>query len=212
LIGKAKRPEHYIRIGRAAKADLNWWTTALDIFNGFSPFLADVPEPSGCFATDACLSGGAGHYGADWFFVDWSIDFPEVDKTNINVLELKSVLIAAHRWSHLWHGKHLVVRSDNMSTVAAINNSTSRSPNLLPFIQELFWLSISMKSKLSASFIPGKLNILSDRLSRLHEIRAACEAQALLNNFSQEIILCKSHTYHATFLCLQDNWRRDWQA
>ena len=158
------------------------------------------------------LNSGAGHYGADWFFVDWSIDFPEVDKTNINVLELKSVLIAAHRWAHLWHGKHLVVRSDNMSTVAAINNSTSRSPNLLPFIQELFWLSITMNFKLSASFIPGKLNILSDRLLRLHETRAACEAQALLNNFSYEIILCKSHTSYDTFLCLQENWSRDWQA
>jgi hypothetical protein len=36
LIGKASSPEHYVRLGRAAKDDLAWWRTALVVFNGFS--------------------------------------------------------------------------------------------------------------------------------------------------------------------------------
>ena len=96
-----------------------------------------------------------------------------------------------------------------MSTVAAINNSTSRSQNLLPLVQELFWWSISMNFKPSATFIPGKLNILRDRLSRLYDKQAAYEAQALLNNFSDEIILCKHHVSPDTFLCLQEQWKQD---
>ena len=107
LIGKVNCPDYYIRLGRAAKEDLAWWRTALVVFNGFSPFPADIPEPSDSFATDACLIGGAGHFETDWFFVDWAIDCPELERTNINVLELKSVLIAVHRWSHLWYGKHI---------------------------------------------------------------------------------------------------------
>jgi hypothetical protein len=209
LIGKATSPYHYVRLGAAAKADINWWIKGLDLFNGFTPFPADVPEPTCSFATDACLSGGAGHFGADWFFTDWAIDFPELNNDNINVLELKCVLIAVKRWSHEWYGKHLVVHSDNASTVAAVNNATSRSQNLLPLVQELFWWTISNNFKLSASFIPGKLNILADRLSRLHEREAALEAQAMLNNFSDDKVLCKHHISYDAFLYLQDSWRQD---
>ena len=70
------------------------------------------------------------------------------------------------------------MRSDNSATVAAINNGTSRSPDLLCFIQKMFWLSVKFGFKLSANFIPGRLNVLSDRLSRLHDIVAACEFQS----------------------------------
>jgi hypothetical protein len=94
-----------------------------------------VPEPSDSFATDACLVGGAGHFRTDWFLTNWAIDHPEIDDSNINVLELKCVLIAVQRWAHLWRGKHLIVRSDNASTVAAVNNATSQSQNLLPLVQ-----------------------------------------------------------------------------
>jgi hypothetical protein len=211
LIGRAKGPYHYVRLGVAAKSDITWWIKGLRLFNGYTPFPADVPEPSGCFATDACLIGGAGHFEQDWFVTDWAIDHPELDNTNINTLELKCVLLAVQRWSHKWYGKHLVVRSDNASTVAAVNNATSRSQNLLPIVQELFWWSVSNNFKLTASFIPGKLNILADRLSRLHEKQAALEAQAMLNNFSDNIVQCKQHMSHNTFLCLQDCWSLDYE-
>ena len=108
-------------MGAAAKEDLNWWRSALDVFHGFTLFPADYPEATHTFATDACLVGGAGHYENDWFAVNWSIDSPGVCVDNINMLELLSVLIAVRRWSHLWAGKHICVRSDNVSTVAAIN-------------------------------------------------------------------------------------------
>ena len=209
LIGKARNPDHYVRIGKAAKDDLEWWKTALRIFNGYAPFPADEPEVSGTFATDACLTGGAGHFQSDWFFVNWNIDHPEIDATNINILELKAVLISVHRWSHLWYGKHLTVRSDNASTVAAVNKATSRSPNLIPLIQELFWWSVANNFKITAAFIPGKLNVLSDRLSRLHDRQAAVEAHTILNNSLATLIPCKHHMSQNSFLCLQKNWRTD---
>jgi hypothetical protein len=93
------------------------------LFNGSAPFSGDVPLPSSCFSTDTCLLGGGGFFNRDCFFVDWVRDVSEYQ--NINVLELKTVLIAVECWGLLWHGKHILVRSDNVSMVADINKGTS---------------------------------------------------------------------------------------
>jgi hypothetical protein len=60
LLVRAKMPHHYIRIGVAAHEDLKWWSKGLEIFNGSTPFVVDVPLPSSVFSTDACLQGGGG--------------------------------------------------------------------------------------------------------------------------------------------------------
>ena len=40
---------------------------------------------------------------------------------------------------------------------------------MMPFLRELFWLSAIYNFKITAKFVPGKLNILADTISRLHE-------------------------------------------
>jgi hypothetical protein len=67
--------------------------------------------------------------------VDWLSDFVDYCDRNINVLELKTVLVAVERWGAFWEGQHVVVRSDNMSTVAAINKGSSRSYDMLQIVQ-----------------------------------------------------------------------------
>jgi hypothetical protein len=124
------------------------------------------------------------------------------------VLELKTVLESAKHWGSCWLCMHVQVRSDNMATVAAINKGTSRSEDLLSVIQEMFWLSVKLNFRLTASHIPGKINILADRLSRLHLLPEAHEARLLLANFSQDIISCRSHMTPITFIYLQDCWNR----
>jgi hypothetical protein len=94
--------------------------------------------------------------------------------------------------------------------VAAINNSTSRSAALLPLIQEWFWWTVANNFKISSSYIPGKLNVLSDSLSRLHEPASALYAKALLTNGSLETVLCKDHMSHDSFVFLQSIWSRTW--
>ena len=156
--------------------------------------------------------GGAGHCGLDWFYVNWSIDFPLLPADNINLLELQSVMIAVRRWGHTWCGKHLRVVSDNVATVAAVNNSTSRSEQLMPIVRELFWSSVEHSFRLSAIHIPGKDNLLSDRLSRLHDSSAALDARYLLtlNNF--DIVVCKNHLTWDAFVSLQSHWLEDWRG
>jgi hypothetical protein len=206
LICKVKQPHHYVRIGAAAHADLLWWGTGLSLFHGSSPFLNDLPVPGAVFSTDACLEGGAGHFAGDWFYVDWVRDFGTDFDSNINVLELKCVLIAVKRWGHLWSGQHIMVRSDNSSTVACVNNNTSRSLGMLSIVKELFWYSVKFNFLLSASFIPGKLNIMSDRISRLNDVESARQAYQLLKNCDGDVILCKGHMSHCAFMYLQSVW------
>jgi hypothetical protein len=205
LISKVKLAHHYVRLGAAARSDIHWWDTGLELFHGYSPFPDDIPTPSSVFSTDACLVGGGGQYLNDWFYVDWVEDCVICDQNNINVLELKCVLLAVTRWGNLWGGKHIMVRSDNMSTVASINKTTSRSAEMLSIIKELFWLSVKYNFLLSASYIPGKLNVISDRISRLSDINCAYDACELLR-VSNGLVPCKGHMSQNAFLSLQRVW------
>ena len=207
LLDKVKEPYHYVRISKAAKSDIGWWIVGLNKFHGYSPFNVDIPLPSAFFETDACLVGGAGHCGTDWYYVSWELDYPELPRDNINVLELQAVLVAAKRWGHLWTGSHIQVKSDNMASVAAVNNSTSRSPALLKIIKELFWLSVQFNFRLSAKHIPGKFNLFSDKLSRLHDVYDANFALFLLSGGSMYVCNCCNNMSYTVYLSLQRRWK-----
>jgi hypothetical protein len=99
-----------------------------------------------------------------------------------------------------------MVRSDNVSTVSAVNRSTSRSAEMMKIVKELFWVSVEHNFKLSAKHIPGKLNILSDCLSRLDIVYSANLAAYLLNGFSSMLYGCCSHMSYGSFLYLQGRW------
>ena len=106
----------------------------------------------------------------------------------------------------MWEGAHIQVFSDSSVVVACVNKGTSRSFELLGVIQRLFWLSVKHKFKLSAAFIHGKLNLLSDRLSRLDNPVCAMEAQNWLARDDNAAIECCGSTSNETYLCLQGSW------
>jgi hypothetical protein len=167
----------------------------------------DIPLPSYTFATDACESGGGAYFLSDWFYMSWVNDCPELIDCHITVLELYTVYLALSRWGEFLCNAHVCIRSDCMSAVAALNKSTSRSKNLMPIVREIFWLSVKFNITISSSHIAGKLNVLSDRISRLDNICAASDARLLLANFSWATVTCKDHMSIATFLWLQVAWR-----
>jgi hypothetical protein len=180
LLPLVKESYHYVRLSSAARSDIQWWLVALSKFHGQTPFGCDIPLPSFAFATDACLTGGGGHFASDWFHVNWALDVPSVVDCNINILELQTVLEAAKRWGSRWSGLHILVRSDNAATVAAVNRGTSRSVGMLSIIKQLFWLSVEFDFRLSAQHLPGRLNVLSDCLSRLDVFDSAVLAKSFL--------------------------------
>jgi hypothetical protein len=97
--------------------------------------------------------------------------------SHINVFELFVVLIAALRWGPSWSGSHVVVRTDNLAAMAAIIKGSSRSVQMMPIVCELFWLSVRHDFLLYSVHLPGKINVLADRILRLDVLESACEAR-----------------------------------
>jgi hypothetical protein len=192
-------------LGAAARGDVSWWLVAVEKFHGFTPFNVDSPLPNHVFATDACLRGGGAYFAGDWLYVSWKEDCPALVNASINVLELKMVLEAARRWGAAWQGSHILVRSDNVAAVQAINNGTTRCMELWEIVKDLFWLSVEFNFKLTALHIEGKLNVLSDRLSRMDMLDVAHDVKSMVSPFCS-VLLCKGHMTYATYLLLQKCW------
>jgi hypothetical protein len=206
LITKLKESHHHVRISIMAREDLLWWDKCFDHFHGKTPFSIDVPLPSFTFATDACERGGGAYFMNDWFYVSWSQDIPELCESHISVLELYTVYLSLKCWGPLLADSHVCVRSDSMSAVAALNKSTSRSKQLMPIVRENFWLSVRYNITVSSTHISGKLNVLSDRISRMDNLWSAMQARFILANFSPFFVVCKGHMTNIAFVWLQEEW------
>jgi hypothetical protein len=79
---------------------------------------------------------------------------------------------------------------------------------MLDIIKELFWSSVKFGFKLTACYLPGKLNIVSDCISRLHNFESACEASLLLFDGENFPINCVGHMTENAFASLQEAWYR----
>jgi hypothetical protein len=177
-----------------------------ELFHGNCPFKCDIPSPAHFLVTDACESGGGGFYLNDWFYENWLIDYPEKVGAHINELELFTVVLALRRWGPHLAGEHVRIRSDNSATVAALNKTTSRSATLMVYIREIFWLAVANNITISCVHIPGRVNYVADRISRLNEFSLAMDARLLLANFSPAVVTVKHHMSWSAFVYLQELW------
>jgi len=99
---------------------------------------------------------------------------------HINVLELRAVLLALMHFLPQLAGKHVLVRSDNMSVVAQINHQGGTgSAQLLWVSQSLFSWALPRLASLQAVFLPGDQNQVADFLSR-HKWRLHPEVVELI--------------------------------
>lgn len=163
------------------------------------------------FTSDACSIGGAAYYAGDWFYANWRIDFPSMSEKHINFKELFAVVLATRRWAHTWRDLHIVVYTDNQTTQHLINKATSRDHTVMAWLREIFWWSATCNLLLTARYIPGHANVISDTLSRLHEKRhqrnlirvvPVCTID-IQNNV---IVNCSGHMSQDCFLHLQEQW------
>jgi hypothetical protein len=79
-------------------------------------------------------------------------------------------------------------------------------------LKELFWCSVYYGFKISAAYLPGKLYVMSDRISRLHEISSANDDFALLFDGVHFPISCNAHMSEISFFDLQSQWRQAWSC
>lgn len=165
-IGKLKCGYHRVLITSDIRSDIAWWLQLMVTFNGKSLLLDK--RPIECVFTDACNEGAGGSFGKDWFYFNWSQDWPEAGTFHINEKEVLAVVLAAYRWAPFWQNKKIIIYSDNTVTVAAINKGTSRNLSIMKSLRSLFWLSVAHNFHLTTKFIKGARNVAADSASRLH--------------------------------------------
>jgi len=82
------------------------------------------------------------------------------------VKELTPIVIAAAIWGRKWFGQSLLVRSDNIATVAIVNNGTSHNSEAMHLTQCLAFIAAKFQLSMSAVYLPGKENTIADVISR----------------------------------------------
>lgn len=147
--------------------DIEWWAEFLDTFNGMCDFTTDRPITD--LSTDASSTGLGAFFRGDWLYINLFADYPKLSHLHINFKEALCIVFAAFRWGHTWQNHTVKVFCDNMAAVAIINKGTTKSPIMMFYLRQLFWLSARYNFRLQVVHLPGKLNTTADHISRLDQ-------------------------------------------
>ena len=154
--------EKRIPVPRSLHPHLQWWLDEKNVFTG-QP-LHPMQHALQIF-TDASKEGWGAHSNEHTARGIWSL--PE-SKLHINYLELKAVLLALKEFRNLCSDTIVLVATDNTTVVSYINKEGGMKSGMLC---ALFWRILTWCTRnqvtLKARHIPGRLNVVADKLSRL---------------------------------------------
>ena len=114
-----------LRLNRSFRADLEWWATFLEQWNGTSILrVLGVSQHDLSLQTDASGCWGCGAVWDDqWFQLQWPKAWETID---IAVKELLAIMLAAAAWGKHWQGRFVLFESDKNAAVCNINSGSSR--------------------------------------------------------------------------------------
>ncbi len=123
LLALDRAAHHSIRLNAGARADLTWWRTFLQDWNGSSFFTATTPAIE--VISDASGSFGCGAFSlkCGWFQLQWPENWHATHNTS---KELVPVVIAVALWGHRWRHTSIRFRCDNMAVVQILRTRTSK--------------------------------------------------------------------------------------
>ena len=154
--------EKVIPVPKSLHPHLRWWLEESNVLLG-QP-LHPLKHALQIF-TDASNEGWGAHLDDHTARGTWS--FPE-SKFHINHLELKAVFLALKEFRTLVCNKTVLIATDNTTVVAYINKEGGMK---LGSLCALLWRILSWCTRqqvtLRARHIPGRLNVIADKLSRL---------------------------------------------
>lgn len=154
--------DHHVHLSARARADVTWWHSFLQSWNGVS--LLPPAEPSQSILSDASGSWGCGAYWEGrWFQIPWPQSW---ESTNIAPKELIPIVMAVAVWGPYWTGQRIRCQCDNMAVVFSVNRGTARDPQLMRLLRTLFFFCALHRITVSACHIAGVLNASADALSR----------------------------------------------
>ena len=154
--------DHHVHLPARARADIAWWYTFLQSWNGVS--LLPAADPSQLTLSDASGSwGGGASWNGRWFQIQWPSSWAQA---SIAPKELIPIVIAVAVWGHHWAGQRICCLCDNMAVVFAINKGSARDPQLMRLLRILFFFCAHYRTTITARHIAGVLNSSADALSR----------------------------------------------
>ena len=154
--------EKVIPIPRSLHSHLQCWLEEGNILTG-QP-LHPIKHALQIF-TDASKEGWGAHLNEHTARGTWSL--PE-SMLHINYLELKAVFLALKEFQDLCLGKIVLVATDNTTMVSYINKEGGmRSGPLCALLWRILTWCTRNQVTLKARHIPGRLNMVADKLSRL---------------------------------------------
>lgn len=140
------------------KEEISWWLNNLR--NSSAPIARD--NPKFYIATDACKTGWRAHRNETDTRGHFTL---EETNTHINILELKSLCYDTFE-------SHILIKIDNTSAVAGINKvGSTKSLGMDYVVHEIWDWAMARKKWITATHIPGILNVEADRESRETETR-----------------------------------------
>ena len=161
----AKRLDHFVRLGKEARSDIEWWWRFCEGWNG----VAVLPGPAEAratktFASDASGSWGCGACWAEqWFQLQWHGGMQDA---HITCKELVPIVVATAIWGRHWQNSTVQVLCDNEAVVTIVNKRTTKDTECMHLVRCLAFIKAKFNVDLVASHIKGKLNTLADALSR----------------------------------------------
>ena len=154
--------EKIIPLPRSLHPHLQWWLEENNVLQG-QP-LHPIKHALQIF-TDASKEGWGAHLNELTARGSWSV--PE-SKLHINYLELKAVFLALKEFRDLFVNQIVLVATDNTTVIAYINKEGGmRSGSLCALLWRILTWCSQRQVTLKARHIPGRLNVIADKLSRL---------------------------------------------
>ena len=170
--------EKIIPVPLSLHPHLDWWLDKTNVLKG-QP-LHPLQHALQIF-TDASNEGWGAHLGGSTARGVWS---ESESRLHINFLELKAVLLALKSFERQCKGQIVLIATDNTTVVSYINKEGGmRSGSLCALLWRLLSWCHPRKIILRARHIPGRLNVIADKLSRHNQVIQTewCLSQQVFN-------------------------------
>ena len=136
--GSLKGPSHKTRIMHNLQCDMMWWVDQVTNFNGTLRIIdsrTDAP-----LYIDACMEGGAGYFGGEWFYVSWN-HWPRMATRHIKFKEVILLEVAAHILAPCWANKKISVYCDSQAAVGMVNKGHAPDADINESLRRVYWFS-----------------------------------------------------------------------
>ena len=122
-------------------------------------------------------------------------------QTYIAIKELLPIVLASRIWGPTFANKRIYFLCDNMAIVSVINSQTSKNSQIMQLVRELVLTAMSFNIHFKAKHIPGKTNIIADKLSRFQNQEArqlAPHLAAVQTNVSDDLLPWRPQRNHCS--------------